>query len=97
MSTVIKQYVDNLVKNKLDNERLSAYKQFHITETLLTKIHNDIRSGESQQWRCDNAFSELKDKNKLSLFNLNYIYFREKHSANSSVTCLVLQTLLTIN
>ena len=39
---VIKQYTDHLAQNKLDDEKQSAYKKFHSTETLLTKIHNDI-------------------------------------------------------
>ena len=47
-SAVIKQYVDHLSKNKLDDEKQSAYKQFHSTETLLTKIHNDIMANLSR-------------------------------------------------
>ena len=39
---VIKQYIDHLTKNKLSDDNQSAYKKFHSTETLLTKIHNDI-------------------------------------------------------
>ena len=41
-SAVIKQYVDHLSTNGLNDNRQSAYKQYHSTESLLTKIHNDI-------------------------------------------------------
>ena len=41
-SAVIKQYLQHLYSNNLDDKRQSAYKPFHSTETLLTKIHNDI-------------------------------------------------------
>ena len=41
-SAVIKQYIDHFSRNKLHDEKQSAYKQYHSTETLLTKVHNDI-------------------------------------------------------
>jgi hypothetical protein len=41
-SAVIKQYIDHLSKHKLEDDKQSAYKKHHSTETLLTKIHNDI-------------------------------------------------------
>ena len=41
-SAVIKQYISHITNNNLDDKRQSAYKQYHSTETLLTKIHNDI-------------------------------------------------------
>ena len=41
-SAVISQYTAHLEENKLQDPRQSAYKKFHSTETLLTKIHNDI-------------------------------------------------------
>lgn len=39
---VIQQYTNHLSENELHDARQSAYKPFHSTETLLTKIHNDI-------------------------------------------------------
>ena len=41
-SAVIKQYTQHIIQNNLDDEKQSAYKKYHSTETLLTKIHNDI-------------------------------------------------------
>ena len=41
-SAIIEQYVNHLSRNELSDEKQSAYKQYHSTETLLTKIHNDI-------------------------------------------------------
>ena len=41
-SAITEQYVYQLSKNKLSDEKQSAYKQYHSTETLLTKILNDI-------------------------------------------------------
>ena len=41
-SAVIAQYLDHLSINNLHDAKQSAYKKFHSTETLLTKIHNDI-------------------------------------------------------
>jgi hypothetical protein len=41
-SAVIKQYTEHLSANNLNDPNQSAYKPFHSTETLLTKIHNDI-------------------------------------------------------
>ena len=41
-SAVIDQYNDHLSKHNLHDQRQSAYRVFHSTETLLTKIHNDI-------------------------------------------------------
>ena len=43
-SAAIQQYTTHLETNKLNDNRQSAYKKFHSTETLLTKIHNDIVS-----------------------------------------------------
>ena len=39
---VMQQYNEHLVKNNLQDPKQSAYKQFHRTETLLTKLNNDI-------------------------------------------------------
>ena len=39
---VIQQYIEHLNDNNLHDSKQSAYKPFHSTETLLTKIHNDI-------------------------------------------------------
>ena len=39
---VIDQFNNHLNINNLHDSRQSAYRQFHSTETLLTKIHNDI-------------------------------------------------------
>ena len=41
-SAVITQYTSHLDSNGLQDNRQSAYKKAHSTETLLTKIHNDI-------------------------------------------------------
>jgi hypothetical protein len=41
-SAVILQYTEHLAINNLEDKKQSAYKKFHSTETLLTKIHNDI-------------------------------------------------------
>ena len=39
---VIKQFTEHLSVNRLHDPKQSAYRKFHSTETLLTKIHNDI-------------------------------------------------------
>jgi hypothetical protein len=41
-SAIIDQYLKHLTLNSLHDERQSAYKKHHSTETLLTKVHNDI-------------------------------------------------------
>ena len=41
-SAVIHQYTEHLVSNNLTDDKQSAYKKYHSTETLLTKLHNDI-------------------------------------------------------
>jgi hypothetical protein len=41
-SAVILQYVEHLSDQELHDDRQSAYKKFHSTETLLIKVHNDI-------------------------------------------------------
>lgn len=41
-SAVISQYLEHLNANKLHDNQQSAYKKYHSTETLLTKIHNDV-------------------------------------------------------
>ena len=41
-SAIIKQFTLHLNVNNLQDPNQSAYKSFHSTETLLTKIHNDI-------------------------------------------------------
>ena len=41
-SAVIEQYLEHLDSHNLNDKKQSAYKKFHSTETLLTKIHNDI-------------------------------------------------------
>ena len=47
-SAVIKQFNEHMKKHKLDDKKQSAYKKFYSTETLLTKIHNDIMLGMSK-------------------------------------------------
>ena len=39
---VIKQYSEHLKTNELDDQKQSAYKKYHSTETLLIKIHDSI-------------------------------------------------------
>ena len=39
---VIGQFAEHLRMNKLDDQKQSAYKKYHSTETLLTKVHNDV-------------------------------------------------------
>jgi hypothetical protein len=41
-AAVILQFNEHIEKNKLDDKKQSAYKRHHSTETLLSKIHNDI-------------------------------------------------------
>ena len=41
-SAVIEQYTEHLQTNKLTDNKQLAYKKYHSTETVLTKIHNDI-------------------------------------------------------
>ena len=41
-SAVITQFTQHLNSNNLHDKKQSAYKKAHSTETLLTKIHNDI-------------------------------------------------------
>jgi hypothetical protein len=41
-AAVILQLDEHLAKNKLEDEKQSAYKKYHSTETLLLKVHNDI-------------------------------------------------------
>jgi hypothetical protein len=41
-SAVIEQYTDHLQTHNLLDNKQSAYKKFHSTETLLMKVHNDI-------------------------------------------------------
>jgi hypothetical protein len=36
------QFIEHLSKNNLHDKRQSAYKKYHSTETLLTKVHNDV-------------------------------------------------------
>jgi len=43
-SAVILQYNEHLSKHNLHDNKQSAYKKFHSSETLLMKIHNDIMS-----------------------------------------------------
>jgi hypothetical protein len=40
-SAVAQQYVEHLKTNKLMDNRQSAYKQYHSTETVLVKVQND--------------------------------------------------------
>ena len=40
---VIQQYSNHLAKNGINDLHQSAYKKFHSTETLLTKVKNDIQ------------------------------------------------------
>ena len=47
-SAVITQYLEHLSKQKLQDNKQSAYKKFHSTETLLMKVHNDIMSSMSE-------------------------------------------------
>ena len=47
-SAVIKQFITHLSENKLEDKRQSAYKKSHSTETLLTKVHNDIMLSQSK-------------------------------------------------
>ena len=47
-SVVIEQFLNHLSMNHLHDERQSAYKKYHSTETLLTKVHNDIMSSMSK-------------------------------------------------
>ena len=42
-SAVIKQYQNHLEQNGIHDIHQSAYKKFHSTETLLTKVKNDIQ------------------------------------------------------
>ena len=41
-SAVMKQYNEHMCRNNYLDNKQSAYKKFHSTETLLTKIHNDV-------------------------------------------------------
>jgi len=41
-AAVIMQYQEHLSRNNLDDNKQSAYKKYHSTETLLLKVHNDI-------------------------------------------------------
>jgi hypothetical protein len=45
---VIEQLNHHFRKNSLQDARQSAYRQYHSTETLLTKIHNDIMTNMSK-------------------------------------------------
>lgn len=41
-SAVITQFINHMNNNNLQDDKQSAYKKFHSTETLLTKVHNEI-------------------------------------------------------
>jgi hypothetical protein len=47
-SAVIDQFLNHLTEHKLHDDRQSAYKKYHSTETLLTKVHNDILTAMSR-------------------------------------------------
>ena len=47
-SAVILQFNEHLHNHSLHDDKQSAYRQFHSTETLLMKIHNDIMSSISK-------------------------------------------------
>ena len=54
-AAVIKQYTAHLFRNGINDVHQSAYKKYHSTETLLTKVKNDIltKMDNGQKWTMD--------------------------------------------